>query len=205
MSLALAIAPHPLLEVGAFVTHLPGPLGEVSGPSWPAADGWTVDDAVRAEVRALLRHGGYKPSGRGKPASEYLAAAHAEGRFPAINPIVDLCNHVSLATGLPISVVDVDLGAAPWSIAVCPPGTTYVFNPAGQTIDASGLLALHDAAGPCGTPVKDAQRTKTSATTRAALAIVWGTRALPGRTARAVAWYRSLAAALGTIEDVAAA
>jgi hypothetical protein len=114
-----------------------------------------------------------------------------------------LCNHVSLATGLPISVVDLDLGAAPWSIAVCPPGTTYVFNPAGQTIDASGLLALHDAAGPCGTPVKDAQRTKTSATTRAALAIVWGTRALPGRTARAVAWYRSLAAALGTIEDVA--
>ena len=27
------------------------------------------DDQVRTAIRALLRHGGYKPSGRGKPCS----------------------------------------------------------------------------------------------------------------------------------------
>lgn len=201
--LSIAVAAHPLLEVGAFVTRLSTTLGALAAGPWPPAVDWTVDDEVRAAVRALLRHGGYKPSGRGKPACEYLAAAAAEGRFPTINPVVDLCNHVSLAAGLPVSVVDLDRGAAPWSIAVCPPGTSYVFNPSGQTIDASGLLALHDGAGPCGTAVKDAQRTKTSADTRAVLAIVWGSRSLPGRTARATAWYRELSSTLGAVEDVA--
>ncbi len=30
-------------------------------------------------MRKLLRHGGYKPTGRGKPASEYLVRAAGEG------------------------------------------------------------------------------------------------------------------------------
>ncbi|MBK9033922.1 MAG: hypothetical protein IPL61_22090 [Myxococcales bacterium] len=184
------------------MTRLPAALADVAAPTLAAPDGWRVDDDVRAAVRALLRHGGYKPAGRGKPASEYLIAAQAEGRFPQVNPVVDACNHVSLWTGLPISVVDVDLGRGPWAIAVCRPATTYVFNPSGQTIDASGLLALHDVDGPCGTPVKDAQRTKTHAGTRVTLSIVWGSTALPGRAARATAWYRALAAQLGAVEDV---
>ena len=204
MPIAVAVAPHPLLEVGAFVTRLAGPLAEVAAPPLAPPDDWRVDDDVRAAVRALLRHGGYKPSGRGKPASEYLVAAHADGRFPQVNPVVDVCNHVSLWTGLPISVVDLDLARPPFTIGVCPPATTYVFNPSGQTIDAAGLLALADADGPCGTPVKDAQRTKTHPGTRATLSIVWGSTALPGRTARATAWYRALAAALGAVDDVSA-
>lgn len=201
----LTLAAHPLLDVGAFLIRLSAPLAALATPPLPPpspADG-PVDDDVRAAVRALLRHGGYKPSGRGKPASEYLIAAHAEGRFPQINPLVDICNHVSLWSGLPISVVDLDRTRAPLAIGVCAPGTSYAFNPSGQTIDASGLLALFDADGPCGTPVKDAQRTKTHADTRAAIAIVWGSRALPGRAARATAWYRALAAPLGAIADVA--
>ena len=196
----LAIAAHPLLEVGAFVTRLPAAIGDLPAASFagatpPPALG-PVDEAVKTAVRALLRHGGYKPSGRSKPASEYLAQAAAEGRFPTVNPVVDACNLVSLHSGLPISVVDLDkLDAGPLTIDVCPPGTSYVFNPSGQTIDAGGLLRLADASGPAGTPVKDAQRTKTDATTRATLSIVWGTRALPGRTAAATAWYRALLAA----------
>lgn len=213
MAVTIAVAPHPLLEVGAFVTRLAAPLGELSWTAATAGDvatpppALTVGDEVRAAVRALLRHGGYKPSGRGKPASEYLAQAHAEGRFPAVNPAVDVCNHVSLHSGLPVSVVDLDLATPPLAVAVCAPGTSYVFNPSGQTIDASGLCALLDAAGPCGTPVKDAQRTKTHAGTRALLSIVWGTGALAGRTAAATRWYRALAATIpgATIEDVALA
>ena len=44
----------------------------------------TTLDTVRP-VRDLLRHGGFKPAGRSKPASEYLAAAFAEDRFPRIS------------------------------------------------------------------------------------------------------------------------
>jgi hypothetical protein len=93
------------------------------------------------------------------------------------------------------------------AIAIAPAGTTYVFNPSGQTIDASGLVCLSDHEGPSGTPVKDAQRTKTHDGTRCTLAIVWGTNALPGRSAKTIAWYRELVAQLpgATLEDVTVA
>ncbi|HEY1555018.1 MAG TPA: hypothetical protein VGF94_09320 [Kofleriaceae bacterium] len=216
MELTIAIAAHPLLEIGAFVTRLPRALGELATPDAivaladPSATApLCSSDTVRAEVRQLLRHGGFKPAGRSKPASEYLHAAAAEGRFPRINAVVDTCNVVSLCSGLPISLVDVERlagGGGGLAIAVAPAGTTYVFNPSGQVIDASCLPCLFDAPGAVtGTPVKDAQRTKTHDGTRAALAIVWGTRALPGRTGKTVAWYRELAAAMPGCElaDVA--
>lgn len=211
MTVSISVAPHPLLDAGAFITRLAAPLGDLGWTTAVAGDAATpppslsVSEDVKTAVRALLRHGGYKPSGRGKPASEYLAQAATEGRFPTVNPAVDVCNHVSLHSGLPISVVDLDLTTGPLGLIVCPGGTSYVFNPSGQTIDASGLCALVDEAGPCGTPVKDAQRTKTHAGTRALLSIVWGTHALDGRTALTTRWYRALAAAIpgATIEDVA--
>lgn len=62
-------------------------------------------DGVRKAVRDLLREGGFKPSGRSKPASEYLAGVDSLG---GINPVVDACNAASLHSGLPISVVDLD-------------------------------------------------------------------------------------------------
>ena len=211
MGLTIAVAPHACLEVGAFVMRFDRPLAEIATPDAIAqlADpGATAplctSDTVRAEVRQLLRTAGFKPSGRSKPAAEYLHAAALEGRFPRINAAVDTCNVVSLCSGLPISLVDVDRAIPPLAIEVAPPGTTYVFNPSGQVIDASLLLVLRDAEGPTGTPVKDAQRTKTHDGTRAAVAIVWGTRALPGRTQKATAWYRELVATIpgATLEDV---
>lgn len=164
-------------------------------------------DEIRNAVRDLLRHGGFKPAGRSKPASEYLAAAFAEDRFPRINALVDTCNVVSLHSGLPISLVDVDKLEGALAIRVAPSGTTYVFNPAGQVIDASGLVCLYDAQGPSGSPVKDAQRTKTGDDTRCTLSIVWGTRALPDRAAGAARWYRELVAEIegAAVEDVALA
>jgi hypothetical protein len=46
--------------------------------------------------------------------------------------------------------------------------------------------------------VKDSQRTKTHDATRRTVSLLWGTRALEGRTARAASWYRSvLETALG--------
>src|SRR5579884_2517050 len=45
---------------------------------------------IKEAVRNLLKRGGFKPSGRNKPASEYLAQAAREGRFPTINNLVDV-------------------------------------------------------------------------------------------------------------------
>jgi hypothetical protein len=64
-------------------------------------------------------------------------------------------------------------------------------------IDVAGLLCLFDAEGPCANAVKDAQRTKTTPETTRTLSVVWGTTALPGRTAATVRWYETLLSAVG--------
>ena len=200
----LSIDDHPLLDAGAFVTHFSAPLADSASPDWlkdllrlDAAAPLAADDAVRSAVRDLLRHGGYKPTGRGKPASEYLLRAAGDGSLGSINAAVDACNVASLHSGLPISVVDLDRARGPLRIGVAPEGAQYVFNASGQTIDLAGLLCLFDADGPCANAVKDAQRTKTHAGSIRTLSIVWGARSLGDRTARTVNWYRELLARLG--------
>src|SRR5690349_5143150 len=188
----LTVEPHPLLDLKAFVTHFSQPLGEMPSPpelqallSLEASAPFHYGDAVREAVRQLLRHGGFKPTGRSKPASEYLLRAVGEGRLASINVAVDVCNVVSLHSGLPISVVDLGRACDPFRVGLAPAGASYVFNASGQTIDLGGLLCLFDAEGPCGNAVKDAQRTKTGPDTRRTLSVVWGTVSLPGRAAQA--------------------
>jgi DNA/RNA-binding domain of Phe-tRNA-synthetase-like protein len=195
----LSVDPHPLLHLGVLVAELPAALSEISSPPWleallsARADAPVRgDDAIRTEVRAMLRHGGYKPAGRGKPASEFLVRAAGEGSLSSINLAVDLCNAVSLASGLPISVVDLDLVAPPLRVGIAPADASYVFNASGQEIRLTGLLCLHDAQGPCANAVKDSQRTKTHPGTRRTMCLVWGTRARPDHTAATMRWYASL-------------
>jgi DNA/RNA-binding domain of Phe-tRNA-synthetase-like protein len=199
MNRMLTVDPHPLLELSAFVTTFPRPLGDM--PSSPELRALLTldtpaplasDDNVREAVRSLLRHGGFKPTGRSKPASEYLLRAVGDKALSSINLAVDACNVVSLHSGLPISVVDLDRAREPLRVGVAPAGASYVFNASGQTIDLGGLLCLFDAEGPCANAVKDAQRTKTTVDTRRTLSLIWGTRRLAGRTALAEAWYREL-------------
>jgi len=213
VSLHLAIDAHPTLEIAAFVTRFPWSLGEspsleglranfVPGASVPLS----TDDEVKKVVRDLLRHGGFKPTGRSKPASEYLLKAREKGWLApdqGINAAVDACNVASLHSGLPISVLDLDKLQGELRVAICPVDTRYIFNPSGQEIDIGGLVSLHDAEGPCGGPVKDSQRTKTHDGTVATLSVLWGTRELPGRTSATVDWYVDLLKALGAdIEPV---
>jgi DNA/RNA-binding domain of Phe-tRNA-synthetase-like protein len=194
-SVMLIIEPHPLLDLGAFVTELPGTPTPphiatllATGASAPFAS----SDEIRGAVRDMLRKLGYKPTGRGKPASEYLLKAVAEGTLGSINLAVDAGNAVSLHSGLPISVVDLDRVKEPLRVAVGGAGMTYVFNASGQAIDVEGLPCLFDADGPCANAVKDAQRSKTTPETRRTLSLVWGAQKLGDRTARTVAWYREL-------------
>jgi DNA/RNA-binding domain of Phe-tRNA-synthetase-like protein len=204
--------PHPLLDLRVFVTTFPRPLGDMASPpelvallAVDAAAPLYSNDAVREAVRALLRQGGFKPTGRSKPASEYLLKAVRDGLLSPINPAVDVCNAVSLHSGLPISVVDLDRACAPLRVGVAAAGSSYIFNAAGQTIDLGGLLCLFDADGPCANAVKDAQRTKTGADTRRTLSLIWGTRALPSRAAQTEAWYRALLEQQGATTSVLSA
>lgn len=202
----IEVAEHPLLEMRAFVTRFARPLGEISSTpeltrllSLDARAPCAATDEVRKRVRDLLRQGGFKPTGRSKPASEYLIKAATGGMLSTINPAVDACNAVSLHSGLPISVVDHDLLKPPLRVQIATKGSTYVFNSSGQSIDIGGLLCLFDADGACANAVKDSQRTKTQATTRTTLSIIWGTKALPGRSGEVESWYRELLQSCGGV------
>lgn len=195
----LTVENHALLDLRAFVTEFPRTLGEMSSPaelqqllSLDTAAPLYSSDEVRLAVRDLLRHGGFKPTGRNKPASEYLIKAAKDGLLSPISLAVDACNAVSLHSGLPISVVDIDRARVPFRVEVAPSGSEYAFNSAGQVIRLDGLLCLFDASGPCGNAVKDSQRTKTESETRRTLSLIWGTTALPNRTAETEAWYHAL-------------
>ena len=203
----LTVAPHPLLELRAFVTQFPEPLGKLPHQTYQdlLAPGARAPvrgrEEVRVAIRDLLRHGGYKPTGRGKPASEYLVRAAAEGKLGPINAAVDVGNAVSLHSGLPISVVDVDRLRAPVRVDVAPAGARYVFNAAGQEIDLEGLVCLFDAEGPCANAVKDAERTKTSDATLTTLTLVWGASAAGNLVEEAVGWAWELLGRVGATVD----
>lgn len=200
----IAAAPHPRLRFRAFETAFPAPLGALGSPRWlvallsPAAEAPVHrDEALRTAVREMLRHGGYKPTGRGKPASEYLVRAADEGSLGTINAAVDACNAVSLHSGFPISVIDLDRASPPFRIGVGETGESYVFNPSGQVIEVAGLVCLYDGAGPCANAVKDSQRTKTGEATRRTLSVVWGVADFEAPLDVAVSWYRELLDRLG--------
>jgi DNA/RNA-binding domain of Phe-tRNA-synthetase-like protein len=209
-ALPLDVDAHPTLRVAAFTTAFPAPLGALATPR-AVLDALRVDapaplvrdEAVRAAVRDMLRHGGYKPTGRGKPASEYLVRAATEGALGAINLAVDACNAVSLHSGFPISVVDLDRARAPFRVALAPAGAAYVFNASGQEIDLAGLLCLFDADGPCANAVRDAQRTKTRAESTATLSVIWGCAGFEDRLRETERWYRALLADAGAATEPA--
>jgi DNA/RNA-binding domain of Phe-tRNA-synthetase-like protein len=207
----LPVVAYPGLALAAVTAELPTALEQLPSPAW-LTDLLRLDaeapvrssDALRTAVRDLLRVHGYRPTGRGKPSSEYLAAAIGDGRLGSINAVVDAGNVASLHSGLPISVVDLDLCKFPLRVDVPPSGSKYVFNRGGQEIDIGGLLCLHDAEGPCANAVKDAQRTKTTPATRRVIGVVWGAASPDAEhAAKTAAWLGELFARLGaTMEPV---
>ncbi|MBI5239755.1 MAG: hypothetical protein HY926_04725 [Elusimicrobia bacterium] len=171
----LRVAPSPE-ELGRLVDELAARRTSEDFPPAP----------VKEAVRGLLRRGGFKPTGRNKPASEYLAQAAREGRFPRINNIVDVNNLLSLETGLPISLLDRRAFAGEVWLRRGRPGERYVFNAAGQEIDLEGLACVCGGAGPDGTPlgnpVKDSMSGKVRDDTGAVVGVIYADASCgPGR------------------------
>ena len=138
-------------------------------------------ETVRTAVRDVLRVGGYKPSGRGKPASEFLLGVARDGGLPLVNNLVDINNLVSLATALPISMFDADKLGILAVVRFGRFGESYVFNPSGQSMDISGLSVICRVASdePVGNAVKDSMLAKVGPQTERVLAVVYGSSALP--------------------------
>ncbi|GIW94584.1 MAG: hypothetical protein KatS3mg110_2625 [Pirellulaceae bacterium] len=200
----IAVDPHPTLYLRAFLTELPQPLGQLATPP-RVAELLRLDfqapieqpEGLQQAVRDMLRQGGFKPSGRSKPSSEYLAATAQAGKMPSINLVVDLANGISLHSGWPISVVDLDRLHPPLCVKIAAPGNRYPFNASGQEIDVSGLICLHDQQGPCANAVKDAQRVKTGPETHSTLTLIWGCQPFGWHVDQAERWYRYILGELG--------
>ena len=153
----------------ALATELANAAAHVAAqPEYPAPD-------LKKAVRDVLRTRGYKPAGRGKPASEYLAGMARKGAFPVISALVDINNLVSLESGLPISVLDLGRFEAGPVLRFGAEGERYVFNHTGQEIDLKGLLVVCDGDVARGTPVKDSMATKVGDETEDVLAVIYGT------------------------------
>lgn len=135
-------------------------------------------EARRLAVRDLLRNGVYKPTGRAKPATEYLLRTAAEGAFPRINGAVDVCNALCIEHLLPISLWDLDLAAAEaFTFRLGAAEEAYVFNSGGQEIGlhdlAVGCAVREQGETPIVNPVKDSLATKTTSQTTRVAAVVY--------------------------------
>jgi len=141
------------------------------------AEGATGPSEVYRHVRDMLRHGHYKPAGRGKPASEFLRQAAHSGAFPRVNCPVDVNNWISLVSGLPGSIFDAVKTGEELFLRHGLADECYVFNASGQSIDLEDLLVVCRRVGdrwePCGNPVKDAMATKVGPATRDVLAVLY--------------------------------
>ncbi|MEO6709476.1 MAG: phenylalanine--tRNA ligase beta subunit-related protein [Planctomycetota bacterium] len=202
---------HPLLVPRALRSLFSVPLEQHPSPPWllellalDAPVPLSMSEELRAAVRDMLRKSGYKPTGRGKPASEYLRKTAADGALAGINCAVDICNVVSLHSGFPISVVDLARARDPFKVQVARGAEAYVFNASGQTIDVKGLLCLFDAEGASANAVKDSQRTKTQGSTTETLSVVWGVVGQEIALDKACAWYRELLERTGARSEAVA-
>jgi DNA/RNA-binding domain of Phe-tRNA-synthetase-like protein len=135
----------------------------------------TVRDAA---IRAMLRKGGFRPSGRNRPAQEYLGnVAASSAGLQSICNIVDVNNTFSLKHRLPASIFDVDCVGQELIVREGRPGERYVFNASGQALRLKGLLCLCAGDGSAiASPVKDAFAAHVTEKTTAVIAGVYGSR-----------------------------
>ena len=142
-------------------------ITEKSTPQW---------EARREAVRALLRKGGYKPSGRSKPAQEYLAKCLDESKFPRVHPAVDCLNVVSARAGVPISMLDRDAFKERLAIRLGKPNERYIFNSVGQELELENLIVVcggENEEKPLGSPVKDSMAGKIDKTVSKIVCILY--------------------------------
>ncbi len=129
------------------------------------------EDPVAAALRKLFRIAGCDPT-RYRPSSEALLRRVLKGEeLPAIHPLVDLNNCLSVSLKVPSCIVREG--------SIEPP-VTFRAGRAGEVLDSmrgpldlEGKPLLADAQGPFGTPITDGHRVKVLPETRRALLVAY--------------------------------
>ncbi len=124
-----------------------------------------------AALRALFRAAGCDPT-RYRPSSEALLRRLLKGdELPAIHPLVDLNNALSVALAVPCCIVAEGSFTPPVVLRAGRAGESYESLRGPFNLEGKPLLA--DAEGPFGTPITDSQRVKVTAGTRGAWIVAY--------------------------------
>ena len=135
------------------------------------AGGNLVDLPVVAEVRGLFREAGTDPT-RYRPSSEALLRRVLKGdELPAIHPLVDLNNCVSVALAVPSCVMAEGSVTPPIRLRRGHPGERM--DSLRGDFDLAGKPLLEDVRGPFGTPITDSHRVAVGESTREAWMVVY--------------------------------
>ncbi len=115
-------------------------------------------DPTVAAMRSLFRAAGCDPT-RYRPSSEALLRRVLKGEdLPAIHPVVDLNNCLSVALAVPCCAAAEGSFAAPVVLRAGGAGESYESLRGPFNLEGKPLLA--DGEGPFGTPITDSQRVK---------------------------------------------
>lgn len=121
------------------------------------AEGLAADPTVAA-LRRLFRAAGCDPT-RYRPSSEALLRRLLKGEeLPAIHPLVDLNNCLSVALAVPCCAMPEGSFAPPVVLRAGRPGESYESLRGPFSLEGKPLLA--DAEGPFGSPITDSRRVK---------------------------------------------
>jgi DNA/RNA-binding domain of Phe-tRNA-synthetase-like protein len=124
-----------------------------------------------AAVRKLFRAAGCDPT-RYRPSSEALLRRVLKGEdLPAIHPLVDLNNCLSVELVVPCCVVEEGSVKPPLTLRAGRPGESYESLRGPFNLEGKPLLA--DSAGPFGTPITDSQRGKVTEKTMRAWMVAY--------------------------------
>ena len=133
--------------------------------------GRLAEHPTAAAVRRLFRQAGCDPT-RHRPSSEALLRRVLKGEeLPAIHPLVDLNNCLSLALVVPACVMATGSAAPPFTLRAGTPGEAMLSLRGPYELDGKPLLA--DAAGPFGTPITDSERVRVRPETRRAWLVAY--------------------------------
>jgi DNA/RNA-binding domain of Phe-tRNA-synthetase-like protein len=149
-----------------------------------------------AALRRLFRAAGCDPT-RYRPSSEALLRRVLKGEgLPAIHPLVDVNNCLSIDLAVPSCVLAEGSFAPPLTLRAGREGEA--FDSLRGPFPLAGKPLLADASGPFGSPVTDSQRVKVRAETRRAWLIAY----LPAGVVSREAAGGALAALLGDLSSV---
>jgi len=130
-----------------------------------------TDDPVVAALRRLFRAAGTDPT-RYRPSSEALLRRLLKGEdLPAIHPLVDLNNQLSIELRVPACVLAEGSFSFPVTLRAGREGERL--ETLRGPLSLEGKPVLEDAVGPFGTPITDGQRVKVLAETRRAWLVAY--------------------------------